>query len=145
MQKKEAVMRSLLIFVLILIVAGCAAIPGGYSQMQLTTRDGGRVYYGTIGRELPLVTITVDIDRRIYSGTLERTGPNATYGLYSVYGMGDAATKSAPELSNTNYTKAILSTFDNRTLTCDFTDNRGQDVRGLCIDEARRVYDVVLS
>jgi hypothetical protein len=139
-------MRSSIILVLTLILSGCAYLPSEVTRMEMTARDRGTVYYGTISRELAsVVNITVEIDRRIYSGNFERTLPNATFGLYRVYGPRDAAPKSAEALSRTNYTWAILSSVDNRILTCDFTDNGGKDASGLCIDDARQVYDVILG
>jgi hypothetical protein len=139
-------MRSSVIPVLTLILSGCAYLPTEVSRMQMTARDGGTVYSGTIKRELPaVVNITVEIDRRIYSGNFELTRPNATFGLYRVYGPRDAAPKTAQALSRTNHTKAILSSSDNRILTCDFTDDGGTEASGLCVDDARRVYDVILS
>jgi hypothetical protein len=139
-------MRSSIMLVLTLMVAGCAYMPSEVTRLQLTPRGGGPVYFGSIIRENPrVVTITVEIDRRLYSGNLELTRPNEIYGLYRVYGARDAAPKSAPVLSQTNYMRALLSSSDNRILTCDLTDNGGKDASGLCIDEAQRVFDVILG
>ncbi len=92
-----------------------------------------------------MVNMTVEIDRRIYAGNLELTNPNTTYGLYEMYGSRDAAPKTPQELERMNFTKAVLSSTDNQRLTCDFTDVSGRDAIGLCVDEARRVYDVIIS
>ncbi len=143
-------MRSSIALVLASILSGCAYVPTDsfvqVSRVQMTARDRGTIYYGTIRRELPaVVNITVEVDRRTYSGNLELTFPNETFGLYALYGPRDAAPKSAEVLRQTNYTKAILSSTDQRLLTCDFTDNGGKEVNGLCVDEARRVYDVILN
>ncbi|HWQ94467.1 MAG TPA: hypothetical protein VN418_03070, partial [Gammaproteobacteria bacterium] len=100
-------MRSSIVLVLTFILSGCAYMPSEVSQMQMTARDRGAVYYGTIRRELPaVVIITVEIDRRIYRGNFEVTFPNATFGLYQAYGPRDAAPKTAQALSGTNYTRA---------------------------------------
>ena len=139
-------MRALIMPVLTLILAGCAYMPSEVTRMQMTARNNGTVYYGTINRELPrVVNITVEVDRRVYSGSLELTRPNEISGLYRVYGARDAAPKSAPALSQTNYMRALLSSSDKRVLTCDFTDYGGKDASGLCVDEAQRVYDVILG
>ena len=139
-------MRIPLLLVLAAVVSGCAHLPENTSQLQLTSRASGQVYFGTIRRVLPaVVTITLEVDRRTYTGNYELTAPNATFGLYDVYGPGDAAPKSAQTLSATIYTRAILSTSDRRIMNCDFTDVGGKDARGICVDEGRRVYDVVLS
>jgi hypothetical protein len=139
-------MRNSIIPVLLAMLAGCAYLPGEATRMQLTARDGGAVYYGTVKRTDPaVVNITVEIDRRTYRGDLTRTFPNETFGLYAQYGRRDAPAKTAQDLSRMNYTKAILSSTDGRILTCDFTDEGGPEVSGLCADNARRVFDAVLS
>ncbi len=139
-------MRSSIILLLTLIMSGCAYLPTDVSRVQMTARDSGAVYYGTIRRDLPaVISITVEVDRRVYRGNFELTFPNTTFGLYSVYGPRDAAPKTSQALSQTNYTKAILSSSDDRVLTCDFTDNGGKEISGMCIDDARRVYDLILS
>ena len=139
-------MRSAISSLLTLILWGCAYLPPEVSSLQVTARDGGLVYYGTIKHELPaVVTITVEVDRRVYSGRFELTGANETFGFYRAYGPPDAVPRTAQDLSRTNYTRAILSSSDYRILRCDFTDTGGRQANGVCVDDARRVYDVVLS
>ncbi len=139
-------MRLSLVLVPALLLAGCAYLPVDATRVQLTARDGGTLYQGTIKRVLPaVVTITVEVDRRIYSGNLEVTFSNETFGLFAAYAPRDAAQKTAQELALTTYTKAILSSSDQRVLKCDFTDTGGNDAVGLCVDESKRVYDVKLS
>ena len=139
-------MRAVLLSVLCMVFAGCAYQPGEYSHMQLTARGDGGVYYGSIRRNgLALVNMTVEIDRRTYFGNLELTRPNETQGLYQRYGANDAAPKTPEVLAQTNYTIAVLSSIDNKVLKCDFTDVAGRTPVGLCVDEAQRVYDVVIS
>ena len=139
-------MRAALLSVLTLMLTGCAYLPTGLSQMQLTARDGGAVYYGAVRREgLALVNLTVEIDRRIYAGNLELTRYNTTMGLYERYGARDAAPKTPEVLARTNFSKAVLSSTDNKILKCDFTDVGGQNAGGLCVDEAQRIYDVIFS
>ena len=48
-------------------------------------------------------------------------------------------------MGRTNFTKAVLSSTDNRLMNCDFTDVAGTNAGGLCVDEAQRVYDVIFS
>ena len=120
-------MRAAIIVVLTLISTGCAYLPTGISQVQLTARDGGAVYYGSVRREgLALVSMTVDVDRRIYLGNVELTSANSTFGLSQRYGAREAAPV-------------------NRLMNCDFTDVAGANAGGLCVDEAQRVYDVIFS
>jgi hypothetical protein len=140
-------MRSAIVLVLTVIVAGCAYMPTNVTRIQMTARDGGTVYSGIIKRTLPaVVNITVEVDRRVYYGNFELTYPNETFGLYQVYGLPrDAAPATAQPSSRTNYSRAILSSSDQRILRCDFTDDAGRDARGLCVDEASRVYDVTMS
>jgi hypothetical protein len=144
-------MRSSIALVLASILWGCAHMPTDtfvqVSRMQMTVRDGGAVYYGTLNRSLSanVVNMTVEVDRRVYTGLFELTLPNETFGLYALYGPRDAAPKTAQALSRTNYSKAILSSTEQRLLTCDFTDEGGKEARGLCVDEAKRVYDVILN
>ena len=139
-------MRAAIVIFLSLISTGCAYLPTGISQVQLTARDGGAVYYGSVRREgLALVSMTVEVDRRTYLGNMELTSANSTFGLYQRYGSRDAAPTTAVNLRYTNFTKALLSSTDNRVMTCDFTDVAGKDAGGLCVDEAQRVYDVIFS
>ena len=139
-------MRAAIVLLATLISSGCAYLPTGLSQVQLTARDGGAVYYGSVMREgLALVNMTVEVDRRIYRGNVELTNPNTTFGLYQRYGSRDAAPVTGAVLARTNFTKAILSSTDNRVLNCDFTDVAGANAGGLCVDEAQRVYDVIFS
>ena len=130
----------------ILLMTGCAYTPIDVSELQMTARDGGAVYYAALRRDSPaVITITAEIDRRTYAGKLELTDANATFGLYQLYGPRDAAPAPAAALARTNFMKAILSSTDNRLLTCDFTDVGGRNAAGLCVDDARRVYDVVFT
>jgi hypothetical protein len=139
-------MRAVAVIVLTSIVGGCAYLPTGLSQVQLTARDGGAVYYGSVRREgLALVSMTVEVDRRVYVGNVELTNPNTTLGLYQRYGARDAAPATGAVLASTNFTKAILSSTDNRVMNCDFTDIAGANAGGLCVDDAQRVYEVVFS
>ncbi len=139
-------MRAAIVILLTLISTGCAYLPYGLSQVQLTARDGGAVYYGSVRREgLALVSVTVEIDRRVYLGTFELTSANTTYGLYQRYGARNAAPRTAETLARTNFTKALLSSTDQLNLTCDFTDVGGKDAGGLCVDDAQRVYDVIFN
>jgi len=142
----RATLSSVLAALVLSVSSGCAYLPTGLSQVQLTARDGGTVYYGAVRREgLALVNLTVEVDRRIYAGNLELTRPERTLGLYELYGPRDAAPRTAAELARTNFSKAILSSTDNRILKCDFTDVGGTNAGGLCIDDSRRVYDVIFS
>ncbi|MEO7726659.1 MAG: thiamine pyrophosphate-binding protein [Burkholderiales bacterium] len=149
---KETVMRSLLILGFGMVLAGCGDLPRqtDVSELQMRARDNGVVYYGTIQREyfreayFRTTSLTLEVDRRVYSGNIERTSPNATFGLYRLYGARDAAPKSAETLSQANFRWAILSSADKRTMNCDFIDFRGRDSHGICIDHAQRVYDAVL-
>jgi len=139
-------MRAAIVIFLTLMSTGCAYLPPGLSQVQLTARDGGAVYYGSVRREgLALVSMTVEVDRRIYLGNVELTSANTTFGLYQRYGARDAAPATGAALARTNFTRAILSSTDNRVMNCDFTDVAGWNAGGLCIDEAQRVYDVIFS
>lgn len=139
-------MRAAFLSVPTLLFTACAYLPPGLSQAQLSARDGGVTYNGSLRREgLAIVKLRVEIDRRVYEGNVELTRPNETFGLYALYGARDAAPKSPETLGWTNYSRAILSSSDNRVLKCDFTDFAGKNAGGLCVDEAQRVYDVIFS
>lgn len=139
-------MRAAIVLLLTLTSTGCAYLPTGLSQVQLTSRDGGAVYAGSVRREgLALVSMTVEVERRSYLGNIELTSANTTFGLYQRFGARDAAPATGATLAHTNFTKAILSSTDNRLLTCDFTDVAGANAGGLCVDDAQRVYDVIFS
>jgi hypothetical protein len=139
-------MRPVVVLLLTLVFAGCAYLPPNVSQVQMTARNGGEIYQGAVRQESPaVVKIIVEIDRRTYEGTLELTEPNTTFGLYQLYGPTAAAPKSGAVLGRTTFTKAIMSSTDQRVMHCDFTDVRGLSMAGLCIDQAQRVYDVIFS
>ncbi len=141
-------MRSLLILGIAMIFTGCAQMPRStdVTQLQMTARDNGAVYYGSARREFLRVTsLTLEVDRRIYNGNIELTDPNASFGLYQIYGARNAAPKSADTLRGTNFRSAILSSTDKLTIKCDFVDYRGTDTHGICIDQSQRVFDAVLN
>ena len=141
----ERYMRAAGILLLTFVFGGCATLPNTVTQMRMTARDGA-MYEGTVRYTgLAVVTITVEIDRRLFLGNAELTTANTTFGLYRLYGPRDAAPKTADTLSRTNYTRAILSSTDNRIINCDFTDVGGATASGLCIDDSKRVYDVVFN
>ncbi len=138
-------MRSAAVLLLTSIFGGCAYLPTTVSQMHMTARDGA-TYHGAVQYAgLAVVTITVEVDRRLFRGNVEPTTSNTTFGLYRLHGPRDAAPKAAEILARTNYTRAILSSTDNRILTCDFTDVGGPGAGGLCVDDSNRIYDVIFS
>ncbi|MDB5811910.1 MAG: hypothetical protein JWN94_4032 [Betaproteobacteria bacterium] len=139
-------MRSVLLGMVLLTLSGCAYLPPGLSQVQLTPRNSDTIYYGSVRLEgLAVVKLTVEIDRRIYAGNLEITRSNETLGLYERYGSRNAAPKTPAVLAATNFSKAVLSSTENRLLRCDFTDVGGTSAGGICIDDAQRLYDVIFS
>ena len=72
-------MRLSLILIPALLLAGCAYLPVDASRVQLTARDGGAIYQGTIKRVVPaVVNITVEVDRRVYTGRLAPTSTRDT-------------------------------------------------------------------
>jgi hypothetical protein len=140
-------MRSLLILALALLVSGCAYKSTSFSQLQMKERGGSDVYYGVATREYTpiVVTITIDIDRRIYRGNYELTEPNTTFGFARTYGQAEGGAGMAATLSKTNYGIAILSSTDKRILRCDFTSSTDGYGRGICVEDSGRIYNVELS
>ena len=140
-------MRSLLILVLALLLSGCAYKSTDFSQLQMQERGSGDVYYGVVTRTYApgVLTITVDIDRRIYRGNYELTAPNTTVGFARLYDRSESTTGAASALANTTYGIAILSSTDKRVLRCDFTSGDNNNGRGICVEDGGRVYIVALS
>lgn len=140
-------MRSLLIVIFALVVSGCAYKSTEFSQLQMTARGSGDVYYGIVKRTYApgVLTITVDIDRRIYHGNYELTAPNTTFGYARAYGQGESIAGAASTLGDTTYGIAILSSTDKRILRCDFTSGGNNSGRGICVEDSGRVYTVALS
>ena len=87
----------------------------------------------------------IEIDRRIYMGTAERTAPNDTFGLVIAYGPNTRAAGTPMPLGLTNYYRAILSSSDHHVLRCDFIGDDLSQRDGLCIDNFGRLYDLVSS
>jgi len=110
----------LLVLPLALVILGCAIET---QPIDIMRRDSNTVSHGIITtNESPRTTgITIDIDRRIYMGTLGQTAPNKTFGLALAYGKNNRAAESGGALSRNEYYMAILSSTDNHVLRCDFT------------------------
>jgi len=135
--------RSLFILLLAVAMPGCA----NFSQpVDLAPREGKIVSHGVISATsmVPRRTLMiVDIDRRIYQGTIESTDANETFGLVLAFGQKGGAAESAGMPGY--YYRATLSSSDNHLLRCDFTGDAGRQRNGICVDDFRRVYDVLSS
>jgi hypothetical protein len=140
-------MRSLLVLVLALLVSGCAYKSIDFSQLQMQERGSRDVYYGVVKHTYApgVLTITVDIDRRIYHGNYELTAPNTTFGFARIYDRTESTAGAASTLGNTTYGIAILSSTDKRVLRCDFASGGNNNGRGICVEDSGRVYIVALS
>ena len=139
-------MRSLIVLALALLVSGCGYKTTEFSRLQMTARGSNDVYYGVVTREVfPVVTLTIDIDRRIYRGNYELTAPNTTFGFTQIYDRSESGGSAASSLGRTDYGIAILSSTDKRILRCDFTSGGNNPGRGICVEDNGRVYTVQLS
>jgi len=135
----DAEMKRLAAVVAILFLAGCAW------QVQMMPRDSGKVYVGEgrgDGRGGGEVTIT--IEGRKYSGPVMRTASTDSFGFLQLYGSrGQSAFATSASFGGTIYVKALLSSPDNHGLRCDLTGDGAGHLGGICVDDDKRVYDVL--
>ncbi|MEX3979136.1 hypothetical protein AB4Y45_09140 [Paraburkholderia sp. EG287A] len=83
----------------------------------------------------------------VHSGPVVRVASNDTFGFATAYGVnsrGQSATaiSSASSIGD-KYAKAILSSTDGHGLRCDLV-GQFPTAGGICVDDQRRVYDVVM-
>ncbi|NIF51433.1 hypothetical protein [Burkholderia sp. Ax-1724] len=114
----------------------------------LMSRDSGRTYTGElVGNGMGVGTMSVTIDSATYSGPAARVGSNDTFGFASAYGFnnhgGSASSFASSYSSGDKFVKALLSSADGHGLRCDLR-GQGHSGGGICVDDAGKVYDVVL-
>ena len=110
-------------------------------------RDSGKIYIGTgHGDGFGGGSITITVEGRTYTGSVMRTASNDSFGFFQAYGAGSGGISGSDAvIGGTVYVKALLSSPDNHGLRCDLTgDNRGH-LGGICVDDEKRVYDVLAS
>ncbi len=125
---------------LLCVIAGCSY------NIQLTARDGGKVYSGKSHGGTGSGSIDITIDDRLYTGEMVRTAPSETFGLLQQYGAGPKPTSGVDEgFGGTVEIKAQPVSSDGRGLRCDFTVDVQGLGGGICVDDSKHVYDVVIS
>lgn len=128
-------MRLLPIFLLLL--TGCA------SNMQLMSRDGGRIYQGTISSNgLGGGTLSVNLDGKNCSGRFVQTSSADTFGFVTTYGRRTSTSFMQTFSGNGSY-KALLTCSDGTGLRCDAEGSTSGG--GICVDSGNRVYDMIYS
>jgi len=132
------------VLLLAAVLAGCAV---GTEPRDFTRRDGNTVIHGTISTiEFPRNSdITVEIDRRIYFGTVRKVAPNQTFGIALAHGKSSRAAEAGGTPGADEYYTAVLSSSDNHVLRCDFTGTVSRLRVGICVDDFGSVYDVASS
>jgi hypothetical protein len=120
---------------------GCAS----QWQVQMMPRDSGKVYVGDgrgDGRGGGQVLIT--IEGRTYSGPIMRTASSETFGFVQLYGArGQTVVGTTASGGGTVYVKALLASADNHGLRCDLSGDGMGHLGGICVDDEKRVYDVL--
>jgi hypothetical protein len=135
------VMRVAILMIAALGLSGCAW------QVEMMPRDSGKVYVGQgRGDGLGGGTITIDIDGRTYSGPAMRTASSDSYGFFQAYGpRGQSTFGTTASAGGTIYVKALLASADNHGLRCDFSGDGTGHLGGICVDDDKRVYDVLAN
>lgn len=149
--RRGAMNRFLMLTFACLALAGCARssspTPVSIWQVRMMPRDSGKVYTGIAhGDGSGGGSVDIDIEGRTYSGPVVRTASNETFGFSQVYGgAGTGVFGASQSFGGTVFVKAILSSQDSRGLRCDLSgDGRGH-LGGICVDDQKRVYDIVAS
>jgi hypothetical protein len=132
-------MKRLAVSLVGLTLAGCAW------QVQMMPRDSGKVYVGEgRGDGLGGGQMSIMVEGRRYSGPVMRTASTDSFGFSELYGSkGQAAYGTTTSFGGTVYVKALLSTPDNYGLRCDLTGDGMGHLGGICVDDDKRVYDVL--
>ncbi|MCA8326100.1 hypothetical protein [Burkholderia cepacia] len=130
------------------LLAGAFLLSACSMNATLMSRDSGRTYTGELnGNGMGSGTMTVTIDGTTFTGPAVRVASNDTFGLASAYGFnnrGGSATALATSFSEGDKrAKALLSSADGHGLRCDLVGRDGTG-GGICVDDAQKVYDVVL-
>jgi len=122
-----------------LIFAGCAALSGP-KDLTFLQRDTNKTYFAVWQDQGGLIQL--QLNGKTYSGKPVKVDEANLFGFKSRYGN----MKSAGTLGGflLNHYKAILTNEDNLGIRCDITtDHNGGS--GICLDEASRVYDLIIS
>lgn len=127
------------IYLAILLLAGCAAISGP-QDLTFLQRETNKTFYAVWQDQSGLIKL--ELNSKIYSGRPIRVDEANLFGFKSRYGnMKSTGTFNGLLLS---HYKAILTNEDNLGIRCDITtDFNGGS--GICVDEASRVYDLIIS
>lgn len=126
-------------FLLPLIFAGCAVLSGP-KELTFLQRDTNKTYFAVWQDQGDLIQLT--LNGKTYSGRPVKVDEANLFGFKARYGnMKSAGTLGGLLLS---HYKVILTNEDNLGIRCDITtDYNGGS--GICLDEASRVYDLIIS
>jgi hypothetical protein len=132
-------MKRLAVLIAALALNGCAW------QVQMMPRDSGKVYVGEgHGDGLGGGQVSITIEGRKYSGPVMRTASTDSFGFFQLYGSrGQSTFGTTASVGGTVYVKGLLSSPDNHGLRCDLTGDGMGHLGGICIDDDKRIYDVL--
>lgn len=136
---KRSVLRDLLTIGLFAFLTGCSY------DIQMMSRDGGAIYTGSAeGNGFGKGIMTVTIKGTTYTGTIVKTASSDTFGFMQQYGGGTKPVfGSYQSYGGSSYFKALLSSPDGHGLRCDITGNGSGHGGGICVDDNKKIYDVI--
>ena len=139
-------MKKLLIplFITAGLLVGCSSP----RVLTLMPRDSGKTYTGTmVSTGSGVGTITIVIDQVTYTGPVVRVGSNETFGFATAFGSNSRGTTASSFGSSFSdgdqFGKAILSSSGGKGLRCDMSGRYSSGGGGICIDDEKRIYDVI--
>ena len=126
-----------------LFLVGCATP----KVLTLMPRDSGKTYTGIMARTGSGVgSVTITIDQTTYNGSVVVVGSNETFGFATAFGSNSRGSTAnaygASFADGDQFAKAILSSSDGKGLRCDLT-GRSSGGGGICVDDQKRIYDVI--
>lgn len=129
------------------ITAGLLVSCSSPRVLTLMPRDSGKTYSGTmVSTGSGVGSITIVIDQVTYTGSIVRVGSNETFGFATAFGSNSRGTTASSFGSSFSdgdqFGKAILSSSGGKGLRCDMS-GRYSSGGGICIDDEKRIYDVV--
>lgn len=125
-------------------LALAALLSGCSMNVTLMPRDSGSVYRGELTSSgNGSGSMKVDLAGRSCTGPASRVASGESVGVISTFG-GRGAGVGTVVSSGDARVMALLTCSDGTGLRCEFTGRDGQG-GGVCVDDARRVYDVLIS
>lgn len=126
----------------IIVVLLAVGLAGCSTQLQMMSRDGGKVYPGTISSNgMGGGSLTVTLDGKSCSGRFVQSSSGDSYGFAQTYGRRGVSTTFVQTMSGHGTYKALLSCTDGSGVRCDAEGSTTGS--GICVDSRSKVYDMI--